>query len=375
MPKDCSDGIDNDKDGKIDGTGPKPDSGCVVGFGFNDESELPGYQPSDCTLDPAGTCISRHLAICQNKTRPEFAACNQFRILPKGTVTPVPAEWKCSVHKPIEFGHEIPGQCTGVTERIEHTLNCTDPNCAVEFKNAGCGTAQDLDAWRTCIPRFQELMAARGIPMLAVEAEQSDHVIDKCTTTVRFEITQNSVNESYGPCLFGNACPTPGQKFTCTYQSSPLMTKNGICCRGPNGKVRMEDTFGGACPNFCRPGYACAKPGTTEACALYPDGKTASSQTCCPVFGGQLGYVDGTSCPGGRRAGDATSRVTVNGSCAEAQKQAIAVAQERIADDRQKCELTAGAKFTQSCSAQKHSSSYVPWSCTYDGDCDWECVW
>ena len=374
MPNDCYDGIDNDRDGKIDGKGSNRDPGCITGFGYTDESELPGYQPMDCALSAAGSCIGRHLALCQDTTRPEFAGCNQIRALPKGTITPLPAEWKCTDPKVIEFGHEIPGQCSGVQQRIEDVLNCTDAGCPVEFKNAGCGVAQNLDDWHTCLPKFQDLMAKRGIPVLVLELEQTTHVVDQCTTTVRFEITQDTANETYGPCSFGSKCPTAEQAFKCTYQSSPLITKNGICCRGPNGKIRMEDTFGGTCPNFCRTGYSCEKAGTVESCTPYPAGTPQRSQICCTQFGGYLSYKDGASCPAGQETGDATSRVT-KASCGDAQKEALAVAQERIADEHEKCDLTPGSTFKSSCTTTKFKSSWVPYSCTYDGACDWTCSW
>lgn len=369
-PRDCSDGIDNDKDGLIDAK----DSGCFTGFGYVDESELPGYQPSDCAVAPGGACISRHLALCQDTTRPEFAGCDQIRTLPKGDIQPVPPEWKCSIHKPIEFGHEIPGVCTGVVERVEHTLNCTDAGCDIEFKNAGCGAAQNLTAWRTCIPNFQALMAKRGVDVLVVEAEQMTHIIDQCTSTVRFEITQSGVNETYGACLFGNRCPQSGQTYRCTYQSSPLIEKNGICCNGPNGPTTMEDTFGGVCPNFCRTGRGCTTPGATQSCVDFPAGTTARTLACCAQFGGALRLEEGTACTPGSYGDETTSRVTAS-SCDAAKKEALAVAQERMATKKQQCDATPGSTFTSSCTTSLHKSSWVPYSCTYDGECTWTCKW
>lgn len=375
VPKDCSDGKNNDVgDTKIDGEDP----GCFTGPGWKDESEEDGYQPADCVVE-GNRCVNLHYTQCRDE--PLLKNCNQQRLLPKGTPIAYPTEWRCKQPTlDIEKGHEMPGVCRGFMDRAMCMVSCSTSDC-MTIKNDGCGVLGNLPDVQKSVTKIQQLMVAKGLKSVVLIGNQTV-ATPSCETRAYITIREKTITTTFGSCNFGTQCYFSGETFKCSDPGAGGASASGICCRNPSNN-RLEfvrDTFGGKCPNYCFFGSDCASATTTPtACVDNADGKTKRSYICCPGLGG--GDALSRAEPGGGKCPTQKKSDTVMGygiapSCENAKQIAIDDANKQLERKRQKCVMTPGGNFTSTCMEPEYLSEVsTATECRYAADCDWTCTW
>ena len=239
----CTDGIDNDGDGKIDDL----DAQCAGEVGLRDESETePGRQGNNCSWSGGqadGVCKSRFEIQCGM----DFAgnSCDYVRVLPEGPSVPYPAYLVCTESQDFHEGHSDPSECTSYIEEFRRCIQCNSAQCQIYTIN-GCSTFENLEAARAAAITLQGTMAANGIETVIVEGNQMESS-PTCKSTVTFTITETGVTETYGPCNVYDYCYTNGATFKCTNTDGIVV--DGICCsygNYPNPVRRIA--VDGVCP-------------------------------------------------------------------------------------------------------------------------------
>jgi hypothetical protein len=314
---DCTDGIDNDGDGKVDGD----DAECDDEYADPDASESQdGIQRNDCAWSD-GQCGSRFEQQCAEDFDANGCSANARRTLPQGQSVPYPAEPACTETQDFTTGHSGPSECTSFVNQIRTCVECSTTQCQ-RYVRTGCSTFEDLDAARRDVQGLRWTMRRYGIDSVVVEGNQM-LASPTCMSIVKFTVTDEGVNEEYGPCNFGDYCYQHGERYRCTKPDGTVT--DGICCTNPSGLeppfVRAE---GQSCPRAFTEG-TCSGVGTAWSCS---PGATSAAWT------------------------------DANRNC-ETQKAACVAAHPN-------------ASFSRACDGEMLSKSSV--SCTWSVACNWTCT-
>lgn len=326
-PRECSDGIDNDGDGKIDADDDQCDNSDLGKFDAS-ESEV-GRQADDCKWDGVLLkCRNMFEMDCENDFRKN--ACDTERMLPiTEPKQPYPDSLVCTATKDFQQAHSESYLCNAYMQDVQSCVTCSTATCQ-RYVNSGCRTFANIGDARAGAQAIQATMRLRGIRMVYVEGHQM-LASPTCSSLYTLKITQQTITEEYGFCKFGNYCYMTGESYKCKDEASGSIV-DGVCCRGGILDHDFVRTRAVGTPPAC-PGEPNRMEGQESAAYSHP-------------------------------------------SCSSAQSAAWRDAHTKIAAKQVACLAAHPAgTFSNTCDVQRISSSWIPPQCSMSVVCDWTCSW
>ena len=235
----CSDGIDNDGDGKKDYP---DDPGCTSAV---DHDETGKYSQKDCVWHD-GKCMGWFKSGCEKwkNQEPQKSECDPM-IVTKDDVRPqdIPELRGCEEITYYRDGH---GQgCHTYSQRILGCLTCAGASCTnINATDIGCSTFNNLAHTRLWMQHIRrQLQPGQTLHVTAKQATSTD----TCTSELHYELTITELTETPDPCHNqGDWCPNAREgAILCTDGTGSVV--NERCCPGLSRNGGYWNR-GAACP-------------------------------------------------------------------------------------------------------------------------------